>query len=59
LKLHQFFNDVARIFPTRKHGFRKGGRNLKISAKKVVFLVSFRAVKTKSHHSPKRFGKIH
>jgi len=40
LKLHQFFNGVARTFPTHKHGCRKKGKNLKISAKKAVFLVS-------------------
>jgi len=40
LKLPQFFNDVAQTFPTHKHGCRKRRRNLKISVKKVVFLVS-------------------
>ena len=40
LKLPQFFNGVARTFPEHKHGCRKRGKNLKISAKKAVFLVS-------------------
>jgi len=39
LKLHQFFDGMARIFPTHKHGYRKGSRNLQMSAKKSVFLV--------------------
>jgi len=34
-KLHQFFNGVARTFPTRKHGCRKRGRNVQILAKKL------------------------
>jgi len=37
------------LFPTHKHGYRKGSRNFKISAKKVIFLVSS-AVKTKFHY---------
>jgi len=34
------FNGVARTFPAHKHGRGKRGRNLKISAKNAVFLVS-------------------
>jgi len=37
------------IFPTHKHGYRKGGKNLKISAKKAIFFVSS-AVKNIFHH---------
>ena len=40
LKLPKFFNGVARTFPTHKHGCRKRGRNLEISAKNAVFLIS-------------------
>jgi len=40
LKLPQFINGAPRTFPTHKHGCRKRGRNLKISEKKDVFLVS-------------------
>jgi len=40
LKLHQFFMVWHEFFPANKHGCRKGGRNLKISAKKAVFIVS-------------------
>jgi len=39
LKLHQLFNGWHEVFPTRKHVCQKGDRNLKISAKKAVFLV--------------------
>ena len=39
LKLHHFFNGVARILPAHKHGCRKRGRNFKISANKAVLLV--------------------
>jgi len=38
LKLPQFFNGVARTFPTHKHGYQKTGENLKISAEKGCFL---------------------
>jgi len=61
LKLHQFFNGVARTFPTHKHGCRKRGKNLKIAAKMAVALVS----SVKNQISPllppprKTFGKIH
>jgi len=40
LKLHQFFIVWHEHFPTHKHGCRKRGRNLKILAKKAVFLGS-------------------
>ena len=40
LEITQFFNSVERTFRAHKHGCRKRGRNLKISAKKGVFLVS-------------------
>jgi len=40
LKLPQFFNGVARTFPPHKRGCQKRGKNLEISAKKAVFLVS-------------------
>jgi len=55
----QFFNGVARTFFYTQAG--KGGRNLNISAKKPVFLVS----SGKNQNSPflahprKTFGKIH
>jgi len=39
-KLHQFLMLQHERFPTHKHGCRKGGRNLKSSAKKAVILVS-------------------
>jgi len=28
---------LQEIFPAHKHGYRKGGKNLKISAKKAIF----------------------
>jgi len=40
LKLHQFFNDVARTFSYTQAWVSEGSRNLKISAKKAVFSVS-------------------
>jgi len=49
------------LFPTHKHGCRKGDRNLKSSAEKAVILVS----SGKNHISPilatprKTFEKIH
>jgi len=39
LEITPIFNGMARIFPTYKHWCRKWDRNLKISAKKAVFLV--------------------
>jgi len=48
LKLHQFFMVWHEFFPTHKHGSRKGGRNLKHSERKVVFLVS----SSRNHVSP-------
>jgi len=39
LKLHQFFHGVARMFFYTQAWMSKGGRNLKISAKRAVFLV--------------------
>jgi len=35
LKLNQLFNGATRTFSAHKHGRRKKGRNLKISAKKL------------------------
>jgi len=40
LKLHQFLNGVPRTFSYTQASVSEGGRNLKISAKKAVFLVS-------------------
>jgi len=41
LKVPKLFNGVTRTYPTHKHmGFGRGGRNLKISAKNAVFLIS-------------------
>jgi len=40
LKLHEFLMVWHELFPTHKHVWRKGGRNLKISAKTAIFLVS-------------------
>jgi len=48
LKLHQFLMVWHELFPTHKHGCRNGGRNLKISARLAVFLVS--SGKIKFHH---------
>jgi len=45
-----------------EHGCRKGGTNLKISAKKVVFLLSSDKNRTSPlllPHPKKTFGKIH
>jgi len=39
LKLHHFLIVLHERFPTHKHGCRKRGKNLKISAKKAVLLV--------------------
>jgi len=39
-KLHQFFNGVARTFSYAQAWVWERGKNLKISAKKAVFLVS-------------------
>jgi len=39
LKLHQLFNGVARTFSYTQTWVSEGDRNLKISAKKAVFLV--------------------
>jgi len=61
LKIPQFFNGVAGTFPPHKHGCRKRGNDLKISAKKAVFLFS----SVKNQISPllaptrKTFRKIH
>jgi len=48
LGITQFSNCVERTFRAHKHGCWKRGRNLKISAKKAVFLVS--SGKKKFHH---------
>jgi len=60
LKLPQFFNGAERTFPTHKHGCRKTGRNLKISAKRTVFLVSSGEKQISSLVAlQKTVGKIH
>jgi len=61
LKLHHFLIVLHERFPTHKHGCRKRGKNLKISAKKAVLLV-LSGKKQIFHHfcSPRKtFGKIH
>jgi len=40
LKLHQFFNGVARFFSYTQAWVSEGRKEFEISAKKVVFLVS-------------------
>jgi len=40
LKFHQLLMLGHERFPTHKHGCRKGGKNLKIAAKKAVYIVS-------------------
>jgi len=49
------------LFSIHKQGCRKGGRNLKISAKKPVFLVSSgkNQISPLLAHRRKTFGKIH
>jgi len=60
LKLHVSFNGGwHESFPTHKHGCGKRGRNLKILAKKAVFLVSSEKKNFTIHGLPgKTFGKI-
>jgi len=61
LEITQFFIGVARTFRTHKHGCRKKGRILKISAKKAVFLVSSGKKQISPLLGPPKqtFGKIH
>jgi len=62
LQLHHFLMIWHELFPTNKHGCRKGERNLKISAKKAVFLVLTGEKQISPLLVPpprKTFGKIH
>jgi len=60
LKFPQFFNGVARTFPTHKHGCRKRGKNLKISEKNVFLVASVKKTNFTTLVSPRKtFGKIH
>ena len=61
LKLHQFLMVWHERFPPHEHGCRKGDRNMKISAKKAVFLVSSGQKQISPLLAPPRktFGTIH
>jgi len=48
LKLHQFLMVRHELYPTHKHGCRKGGRNLKCSG--TWLFSEFRVVKNTFHH---------
>ena len=61
LKLHQFFNGVARTFPTHKHGRRKRGQEFQKFSKKLFspFWVVKKQISPLLAPPAKIFRKIH